>query len=412
MTAAGQGMIQMLKMRYQTPIYDKEPMTGGIIGLLNVNIFAIEQQHTEQPELIVKGSRGNSILKQEVNSHAKTQSNKTTNRNKPVDQKSHTQKPGRQIFTKHRFSPNTTFAVYEKTSPRSDLRWKPTDRIFESVGLRWISTGKLFDSCTSKVDSEPPHGSNLDIPNIHACKQTLDVSAEVIIIESDISCDHKPFQATSDESSDHNPFEATSDESSDHNLFQSTFDESSNHNPFQATSDESSDHNPFEATSDDTLKSISEDTCSFNSTWEQKKLLKVNQGLDLPKQKKDFDGKQRSSSAKAKKDTIPSEIVQWYDDLSLDEKRTVYKGRRGSSFRNAAIIKPEKPKLRSKHLAPRTGLTCTTLVVPTKRPPCVLGLAAVTTWQQILNKEFGIKRSKADVGGSLNVRWKGKRKML
>ncbi|GJR92350.1 hypothetical protein Tco_0264524 [Tanacetum coccineum] len=113
----------------------------------------------------------------EVNSRAKIQSNETTNSNKPVDQKSHTQKPSRQIFTGHRFSLNKTFAVYEKTSPRSDLRWKPTGRIFESVGLRWIPTGKLFDSCTSKVDSEPPHGSNVDIPHIHECKQTLDVSA-------------------------------------------------------------------------------------------------------------------------------------------------------------------------------------------------------------------------------------------
>ncbi|GJW84223.1 ribonuclease H-like domain-containing protein [Tanacetum coccineum] len=77
----------------------------------------------------------------------------------------------------HRFSPNKTFVVSEKTSPRSDLRWKPTGRIFKSVGLRWIPTGKLFDSCTSKVDSEPPHGSNVDIPHIHECKQTLDVSA-------------------------------------------------------------------------------------------------------------------------------------------------------------------------------------------------------------------------------------------
>ncbi|GJS73995.1 hypothetical protein Tco_0706836 [Tanacetum coccineum] len=83
----------------------------------------------------------------------------------------------KEIFTGHRFSPNKTSTVYEKTSPRSDLRWKPTGRIFKSVGLRWIPTGKLFDSCTSKVDSEPPHGSNVDIPNIHECKQTLDVSA-------------------------------------------------------------------------------------------------------------------------------------------------------------------------------------------------------------------------------------------
>ncbi|GKF39238.1 hypothetical protein Tco_0119299, partial [Tanacetum coccineum] len=66
------------------------------------------------------------------------------------------------------FSPNKTSIVYEKTSPRSDLRWKPTTS---------IPTGKLFDSCTSKVDSEPTHGSNVDIPNIHECKQTLDVSA-------------------------------------------------------------------------------------------------------------------------------------------------------------------------------------------------------------------------------------------
>ncbi|GJY02479.1 hypothetical protein Tco_0360631 [Tanacetum coccineum] len=66
-----------------------------------------------------------------------------------MNQKSHTQKPGTQIFTGHRFSPNKTLVVYEKTSPRSDL---------------------------SKVDSEPSHGSNVDIPNIHECKQTLDVS--------------------------------------------------------------------------------------------------------------------------------------------------------------------------------------------------------------------------------------------
>ncbi|GJV68108.1 hypothetical protein Tco_1483617 [Tanacetum coccineum] len=45
--------------------------------------------------------------------------------------------------------------------------------IIVEVGL----TRKLFDSCTSKVDSEPPHCSNVDITNIHECKQTLDVSA-------------------------------------------------------------------------------------------------------------------------------------------------------------------------------------------------------------------------------------------
>ncbi|GKD77530.1 hypothetical protein Tco_1340151, partial [Tanacetum coccineum] len=81
-------------------------------------------------------------LLKEVNSRAKIQSHKTRNSNKP---------------------------------------WKPTGRIFKSVGLRWIPTEKLFDSCTSKVDSEPPHGSNVNIPNIHECKKTLDVSADTSI---------------------------------------------------------------------------------------------------------------------------------------------------------------------------------------------------------------------------------------
>ncbi|GJU19016.1 hypothetical protein Tco_1146982 [Tanacetum coccineum] len=144
---------------------------------------------------------------------------------------------------------------------------------------------------------------------------------------------------------------------SDHKPFSKQhLDERQYHNPFQVTSHD---------TSDDTLKSSYEDTCSSDY-----------------------------------------------------EVRTVYKGRRGSSFRNAAITKPKKPKSRSKHLAPttpRTGSTCTTVVVQTKRPPpvtnSVLGLAAVTTWQQILNKEFGMKSSKENVGGSSNVRMKGKRKM-
>ncbi|GJZ23805.1 hypothetical protein Tco_0561264 [Tanacetum coccineum] len=74
------------------------------------------------------------ILK-EVNSRSKSQSHKTRNGNKLVVQKSHTQKPIRQIYTRHRFSPNKTSSVYEKTSPISDLTWKPTGRIFKSVGL-------------------------------------------------------------------------------------------------------------------------------------------------------------------------------------------------------------------------------------------------------------------------------------
>ncbi|GJZ07114.1 hypothetical protein Tco_0540907 [Tanacetum coccineum] len=87
-------------------------------------------------------------------------------------------KPERQIPRGHRFSNKKTTTVPEKTmNPRSCLKWKPTGRIFSNVHLRWIPTGKLLNSCTGKVDSEPAHGLIIDIPRIHACKQTLGLSA-------------------------------------------------------------------------------------------------------------------------------------------------------------------------------------------------------------------------------------------
>ncbi|GJX20271.1 putative reverse transcriptase domain-containing protein [Tanacetum coccineum] len=236
-------------------------------------------------------------------------------------------------------------------------REKSTEiKILDVLELRLKKVGKHLNKAKEKID-------------VNKGREKMLMEIQVIIIESDTSYGHKPFQVTYAKSSDHSPFQATSDESSDHN-------------PFQATSDESYDHNPFQATSDDTLKSSSEDTCSSDSTCEQKKVLKVNQGLDLPKRKKAFHGKQGSSSLKAKKSTIPSGILQWYDDLSLDEQMTVYKGRPGSSSRNAAITKLKNSN------------------------------QAVKIWQQILNREFGIKKAKGDVEGSSYVRRKGKRKML
>ncbi|GJT41250.1 hypothetical protein Tco_0941115 [Tanacetum coccineum] len=117
-------------------------------------------------------------LLKEVKSRGKKQSHKTTKRFIPVEKKSNAKKPARQIPIGQKFSPTKSSAVYLKTTPpRSGLTWKPTGRIFRNVCLRWIPTGKLFDSCKGKVDSEPTTGSNVDIPNVHVCKQTLDISA-------------------------------------------------------------------------------------------------------------------------------------------------------------------------------------------------------------------------------------------
>ncbi|GJS56268.1 zinc finger, CCHC-type containing protein [Tanacetum coccineum] len=105
-------------------------------------------------------------------------SHNTTKRYVPVEKTSESKKPERLIPKGHRFSHKKTTTVPEKTrTPRSCLRWQPTGRILKTVCLRWVPTGKLLNSCTSKVESEPTHGSNVDIYHIHACKQTLGLSA-------------------------------------------------------------------------------------------------------------------------------------------------------------------------------------------------------------------------------------------
>ncbi|GKB37750.1 hypothetical protein Tco_0882692 [Tanacetum coccineum] len=105
-------------------------------------------------------------------------SHKTTKRYMPIEKSSASKKPERQIPTGHRFSHKKTTTVPEKTrTPRSCLRWQPTGRILKTVCLRWVPTGKLLNSCTGKVDNEPAHGSIVDIPHIHACKQSLGLSA-------------------------------------------------------------------------------------------------------------------------------------------------------------------------------------------------------------------------------------------
>ncbi|GJY26830.1 retrovirus-related pol polyprotein from transposon TNT 1-94 [Tanacetum coccineum] len=118
----------------------------------------------------------------EVNSRAKVPSNKTTTRNKPVEQTRFAKKPERQIPKGHRFSIKNTSVVHKKTmTPRSCLRWKPTGRIFKTIGLRWVPTGKIFAFSTNKVDSEPPNGSKEDITNQCESEQALDVSAGTLL---------------------------------------------------------------------------------------------------------------------------------------------------------------------------------------------------------------------------------------
>nr|GEU73832.1 ribonuclease H-like domain-containing protein [Tanacetum cinerariifolium] len=76
----------------------------------------------------------------------------------------------------HRFLIEKTSTVHKKTM-NPCLWWKQMGRIFKTVGLRWVHTRKIFDSSTTKVDSEPPNGSNKNITNPYECGQTLNASA-------------------------------------------------------------------------------------------------------------------------------------------------------------------------------------------------------------------------------------------
>ncbi|GKB81715.1 hypothetical protein Tco_0948610 [Tanacetum coccineum] len=71
----------------------------------------------------------------------------------------------------------TITAVPKAYQSKSSSSFSDSKHFVCSTCHKWIPTGNLFDSYTRKVDSEPPHGSNVDIPNIYECKQTLDVSA-------------------------------------------------------------------------------------------------------------------------------------------------------------------------------------------------------------------------------------------
>nr|GEU83797.1 hypothetical protein [Tanacetum cinerariifolium] len=111
------------------PIYDEEPMAEVQLFADN-NVFATGQQHTEQPEFnnerekcVFNANYDSCVTKflKEVNSRAKVPSNKTTNRNKPVEQTSFAKKPERHIPKGHRFSIKKTYVVHKKTMTHRQL---------------------------------------------------------------------------------------------------------------------------------------------------------------------------------------------------------------------------------------------------------------------------------------------------
>ncbi|GJR08579.1 retrovirus-related pol polyprotein from transposon TNT 1-94 [Tanacetum coccineum] len=173
---------------YIKPVNDQEPSVEVQLTAQH-NVLANEQQHTVQSEPIydtylLEKTVENADLKAQI--HEKVQSPKSRNSIKPVEKISNVNKPERWISKGYSLSPNKSSDGHAKTNtPRSCLRWKPTGRIFNTIGLRWVPTRKIFASSTTKVDSEPLNGSNEYITNPYECEQTLNVSACTLNLSAD-----------------------------------------------------------------------------------------------------------------------------------------------------------------------------------------------------------------------------------
>ncbi|GJT33578.1 hypothetical protein Tco_0923997 [Tanacetum coccineum] len=89
-----------------------------------------------------------------------------------------------EILIGHRFSPNKSSAVYEKTSPRSCLRCKPTGRIFNTVGLRPADPTGL--PVTTSLEHDAPYestSSNQEQDQSLTISQGADVQTEQALFE-------------------------------------------------------------------------------------------------------------------------------------------------------------------------------------------------------------------------------------
>nr|GEV05057.1 hypothetical protein [Tanacetum cinerariifolium] len=197
------------------PIYDEEPM-AEVQTTAEINVFAIGQQHTEQPEFNNKGEvvqnaeecydtcplpailTDNQIPEY---SYQSLEYENITTHYLPKEREAAFAKPHQMIVSTNsrissknmpRFSSNDMVHNHyleeakkktQECSRNSEPSLMPSARsqstadgkIFKIVGLRWVPIGRILTSSTT-----PLNGSNADITNQFECKQTLDVSAGLV----------------------------------------------------------------------------------------------------------------------------------------------------------------------------------------------------------------------------------------
>ncbi|GJY04974.1 hypothetical protein Tco_0370914 [Tanacetum coccineum] len=178
------------------PIYNEEPLVE-IQLTAECNIFAIGQQHIEQPEINNEGRVDHYPEQCQVKSPMLDSSpnNQTTDYSKQsLESENILLKKTVAQFQKD-FS--RIYKTIEQTTSllanNADLKAQIQEKVFafaalkndlrklkgNSVDTKFASlvdvdpTGKLFNSCYNQDDIESTHGSNVDILNFHESKQTL-----------------------------------------------------------------------------------------------------------------------------------------------------------------------------------------------------------------------------------------------
>ncbi|GJX85111.1 hypothetical protein Tco_0335885 [Tanacetum coccineum] len=190
------------------PIYNEEPM-AEVQMTADDNVSATGQQHTEQPEFINERGDANAehcqdiwqqsqFLKEKGN-EAKVKNDidvietinielehsvaKLLAENEQLHKENeHLKQTYKDLFDSIKRTrvqtKNQNDSLMEQLNKKSN---ENADVLAQIQKKRWVPTGKTFASSTTKVKSEPPNGSNADIPNQCESEQVLNVSAGTLL---------------------------------------------------------------------------------------------------------------------------------------------------------------------------------------------------------------------------------------
>ncbi|GKC93812.1 hypothetical protein Tco_1159254 [Tanacetum coccineum] len=184
------------------PIYDEEPM-AEVQTTAEINVFATRQQHTEQPEFNNEGAvdqNTKQFVRQPTASKSERPKTSKPRFASQVDVNNDLSKPvTTHYLPKERESvvakpyhviASSKYRNSSKNMPRFSSNDMVHNHYLKEAKKKTQDEGKIFDSSTNKVDSEPPNGSNENITNPYECEQTLNGFKEFKSNKQAVTSDH------------------------------------------------------------------------------------------------------------------------------------------------------------------------------------------------------------------------------